>query len=83
MKAATIAAHLRASGLPVVSYSEGDEALDGEVVIDDVLSVQVPMFVGQPLCINEWVDGGEAMAHHETTLAALAPKLRRMLAARA
>lgn len=82
MKAASIAAHLLASGLPVVSYSEGDEELDGEVLIDDVLSVQVPMFVGQPLCINEWVDGGEAMAHHETTLAALALTLQQMIAAR-
>jgi hypothetical protein len=41
MLAQTIAEKLKAAGVTVKSYEEGDDALDGEVVITDEVSVQV------------------------------------------
>lgn len=42
MNANKVAAALRAQQIPVVSVTEGDSSVDGDVVITDSLSVQVP-----------------------------------------
>lgn len=56
MKAKTVAEKLKAQGIAVLNYTEGDEWEDGEVIITELVHVQVPTFGARPGVVRENAD---------------------------